>query len=179
MSGPRLIPSALACLLPMVAGCLNANDSITGAQDDALPDLGPEPTPRAVNSTGPSVQGLDRRNWPVMVVAAPRGQVEHQPTYAEPFVMNGGDARNGETFPSVADAMRLGTPVDKAAAEGAVESVWPAVLMIASPARMALGMPPWLTVRGPAQPQGVLPAAQARELPGMWVWVSAPTPEEP
>jgi hypothetical protein len=179
MAPSRLIPTALACLLPLVAGCLNASDSLTGVEHDALPDLGPEATPQAVDSKGPSVRGLDRRNWPVTVVAAPRGQVEHQPTYAEPFVMNGGDARNGETFPTVADAMQRGTPLDRAAAEGAVESVWPAVLMIASPARMVLGMPPWLTMQGPRQPQGVLPPAQARECAGMWVWVSAPAPEEP
>jgi hypothetical protein len=174
MSPRRLsrIPLVTACLL--LAGCLNDSDTLVDAGSDPTPDLNPPAqVPPPTRSAGPSVQGLDRRNWDVVQVAAPRGQVQHQPTYAEPLVFNGGDARNGKTFPTTSDAMTLGAPVDAAASEGALEAGWPAVLLVVAPARMVLGMPPWLTMQGPAQADGVLPAAQRDGAPGLWAWVSS------
>lgn len=163
-----------ACLTLALSACLNDSDTITGTGPDALPDLSPAPAPTTRQTAGPSVQGLDRRNWSVVTIDVPRGQVEHQPTYAEPLVFNGGAARNGELFPTPESSLRLGTPVDSAAAEGALEAGWPAVLLVASPARMLLGMPPWMTMRGPDQASGVLPSAQARDNGAMWMWVVAP-----
>lgn len=173
----HLIP--VFALSATLAGCLNASDTITGTGDDPTPDLGDATGSSPRSSTGPSVTGLDRRNWDAVVVTAPRGQVEHQPTYAEPLVMNGGSARNGETFPTVADATRLGCSPGAAATEGAAEFVWPAGLLLVSPARMVMGMPPWLTMQGPGQASGVLPPAQATALPGLWVWVAPPPRTSP
>ena len=168
--------SLLACALSglMAGGCLNDSDTLVDAGPDPTPDLDPpEAVPPATRSAGPSVKGLDRRNREVVRVEAPRGQVQHQPTYSEPLVLNGGSARNGETFPTTQDALQLGTPADAAAAEGALEAGWPAVLLVVSPVRMVLGMPPWLTMQGPAQADGTLPPAQRDEAPGLWRWVAA------
>lgn len=170
---PRALILALA-VLPSLAGCLNPSDTLTDAGEDPTPDLGHETAAATRPSSAPSVTGLDRRNWDTVVVTAPRGQVQHQPTYAEPLVLNGGPARNGQTFPTTADATALGASPTAAATEGAAEFTWPAALLLVSPARMVMGMPPWLTVQGPGEASGVLPPAQARELPGMWVWVAAP-----
>lgn len=175
---PRFLIPALAALASLT-GCLNDGDTITGTDQDPTPDLSPEQASTPRNSSGPSVTGLDRRNWDTVVVAAPRGQVQHQPTYAEPLVLNGGSARNGESFPTVADATALGSSPQAAAAEGAAEFAWPAGLLLVSPARMVMGMPPWLTVQGPGETSGTLPPAQARELPGMWIWVSTPQEKAP
>jgi predicted small secreted protein len=175
---PRALILALAAVSTM-AGCLNPSDTLTGAGEDPTPDLGPATATAPRSSTGPSVTGLDRRNWDTVVVTAPRGQVEHQPTYAEPLVLNGGPARNGGTFPTVADATALGASPSAAATEGAAEFTWPAALLLVSPARMVMGLPPWLTVQGPGEGSGMLPPSQARELPGMWVWVAAPRDATP
>jgi len=165
---------AICAITAMLSACLNDSDTITGAGADPLPDLGEQTSTPARNSTGSSVQGLDRRNWSVVTIDAPRGQVEHQPTYAEPLVLNGGPARNGETFPTSTSALQLGTPVNAAAAEGALEIGWPAVLLVASPARMIMGMPPWMTMRGPQQASGVLPTAQTGDQQQLWMWVVTP-----
>lgn len=168
--------SLLACVVTglMAGGCLNDSDTLVDAGPDPTPDLNPpDQVPPATRSAGPSVNGLDRRNWEVVRVEAPRGQVQHQPTYSEPLVLNGGGARNGETFPTTNDALQLGTPADAAAAEGALEAGWPAVLLVVSPVRMVLGMPPWLTMQGPAQADGTLPPVQRAEAPGLWRWVAA------
>ena len=165
----------LACTLCglLAGGCLNDSDTLVDAGPDPTPDLNPPAeVPPATRSAGPSLKSLDRRNWDVVRVEAPRGQVQHQPTYAEPLVLNGGSARNGETCPTVGDAMQLGSPADAAAAEGALEAGWPAVLLVVSPVRMVLGMPPWLTLQGPAQADGTLPPSQRGETPGMWKWVA-------
>lgn len=180
MRSRRLILAPVTtCLALVLPACLNDSDTISGTGPDAIPDLAPQPAPAVHHSAGPSVQGLDRRNWSVVTIDAPRGQVEHQPTYAEPLVFNGGAARNGDLFPTPDSALRLGTPVDDAAAEGALEAGWPAVLLVASPARMVLGMPPWMTMRGPDQASGTLPSAQARDNGAMWMWVVAPGTPEP
>jgi len=178
-------PRSLIRTLTLVAAtfalsaCLNDSDTIDGAGPGQLPDLAPEPTTPLYNSSGPSVKSLDRRNWEVVTIDAPRGQVEHRPTYAEPLVLNGGSARNGETFPTATSAMQLGTKPDAAAAEGALEAGWPAVLLVASPARMLMGMPPWMTMRGPNQASGVLPPSQTQDNGAMWMWVVAPAPATP
>ena len=111
----NLLAYALCGLL--AGGCLNDSDTLVDAGPDPTPDLNPPAAvPPPTRSAGPSLKSLDRRNWDVVRVEAPRGQVQHQPTYAEPLVLNGGSARNGETFPTVGDAMQLGSPADAAAA---------------------------------------------------------------
>lgn len=180
MSLRRLSRISRICAGLLLAGCLNDSDTLVDAGSDPTPDLDPPAhVPPATRSPGPSVKGLDRRNWEVVQVSAPRGQVQHQPTYAEPLVLNGGDARNGESFPTTADAMALGAPVGAAAGEGALEAGWPAVLLVVSPARMVMGMPPWMTMQGPAQANGMLPVAQRQGAPGLWAWVAPEGPAKP
>ena len=176
---PRILKPIATAALVLIGGCLNIGDTIEGCGEDPTPDLASPTATTPRNSSGPSVTGLDRRRWEPVVVQAPRGQVEHQPTYAEPLVLEGGPARDGQVFPSVGDATRLGASPQAAAAEGAAEFVWPAALLVVSPARMVLGMPPWLTLRGPGDAAGVMPAAQMREVPGLWIWVSAPVRPSP
>jgi hypothetical protein len=118
------------------------------------------------------LKGLDRRNWDVQVVDAPRGQVQARPTYSELLLLNGTDARDGKTFPTVADSLYLSSSVGAAATDGAADVVWPGFLMVVSPIRMATGQPPWLIVDQPMQAVGVLPPNQTRASDGLWKWVS-------
>lgn len=176
---PRLLILPLVTLAPL-AGCLNDGDTLRDVDGDPTPDLSATAdVVVAPHASGPSVTGLDRRNWSTVVVSAPRGQVQHQPTYAEPLVLNGGPARNGQTFPTVSDASALGSSPAAAASEGVAEFFWPAGMLLVSPARMVMGMPPWLTVQGPGEAAGTLPPAQTRELPGLWMWVAAPQGKTP
>jgi hypothetical protein len=176
----RAIARTLAALAPLLGGCLNESDSLTGTRADPTPDLAsPMPSSAAAPASPASLHGLDRRHWDVQVVEAPRGQVQAQPNYSEPLVLNGTPARDGDRFPDTKDSLYLSSSVGAAATEGAAQVVWPGILMVISPVRMAAGEPPWLTVIQPMQAPGVLPPSQTREQPALWNWVSverAPAP---
>ncbi len=156
-----------------LAGCLNQSNTLTHAGNDPIPDLNsPMPSTAPPAASPASLTGLDRRNWDVQVVDAPRGQVQARPTYSELLLLNGTDARDGKTFPTVADSLYLSSSVGAAATDGAADVVWPGFLMVVSPIRMATGQPPWLIVDQPMQAVGVLPASQTRASDGLWKWVS-------
>ena len=156
-----------------LAGCLNQSNTLTHAGNDPIPDLNsPMPSTAPPAASPASLKGLDRRNWDVQVVDAPRGQVQARPTYSELLLLNGTDARDGKTFPTVADSLYLSSSVGAAATEGAADVVWPAFLLVVSPVRMATGQPPWLIVDQPMQAVGVLPPSQTRGTDGLWKWVS-------
>ena len=168
---------ALFCLFSVallaLGGCLNQSNTLTHAGNDPIPDLNsPMPSTAPPAASPASLKGLDRRNWDVQVVDAPRGQVQARPTYSELLLLNGTDARDGKTFPTVADSLYLSSSVGAAATEGAADVVWPAFLLVVSPVRMATGQPPWLIVDQPMQAVGVLPASQTRASDGLWKWVS-------
>ena len=163
----------LCASLLALAGCLNQSNTLTHAGNDPLPDLNsPMPSTAPPAASPASLKGLDRRNWDVQVIDAPRGQVQARPTYSELLLLNGTDARDGKTFPTVADSLYLSSSVGAAATEGAADVVWPAFLLVVSPVRMATGQPPWLVVDQPMQAIGVLPASQTRGDDGLWKWVS-------
>ena len=163
----------LCAALLALAGCLNQSNTLTHAGNDPLPDLNsPMPSTAPPAASPASLKGLDRRNWAVQVIDAPRGQVQARPTYSELLLLNGTDARDGKTFPTVADSLYLSSSVGAAATEGAADVVWPAFLLVVSPVRMATGQPPWLVVDQPMQAIGVLPASQTRGDDGLWKWVS-------
>ena len=168
-----------AAILPL-GGCLNQSNTLTHAGNDPIPDLNsPMPSTAPAAASPASLKGLDRRNWDVQVVDAPRGQVQAQPTYSELLLLNGTDARDGKTFPTVADSLYLSSSVGAAATDGAADVVWPAFLLVISPVRMATGQPPWLVVDQPMQAVGVLPVNQTQGNDGLWKWVSVKETTKP
>jgi hypothetical protein len=179
---PRVVLAhAILCsaVLPL-GGCLNQSNTLTHAGNDPIPDLNsPMPSTAPAAASPASLKGLDRRNWDVQVVDAPRGQVEARPTYSELLLLNGTDARDGKTFPTVADSLYLSSSVGAAATEGAADVVWPAFLLVISPVRMATGQPPWLVVDQPMQAVGVLPPNQTQGNDGLWKWVSVKEANKP
>ena len=181
-SFPRVIfAHAILCaaILPL-GGCLNQSNTLTHAGNDPIPDLNsPMPSTAPAAASPASLKGLDRRNWDVQVVDAPRGQVEARPTYSELLLLNGTDARDGKTFPTVADSLYLSSSVGAAATDGAADVVWPAFLLVISPVRMATGQPPWLVVDQPMQAVGVLPVNQTQGNDGLWKWVSVKETTKP
>ena len=177
----KIFSSAVICApLLALAGCLNQSNTLTHAGNDPIPDLNsPMPSTAPAAASPASLKGLDRRNWDVQVVDAPRGQVQARPTYSELLVLNGTDARDGKSFPTVADSLYLSSSVGDAATEGAAAVVWPAFLLVVSPVRMATGQPPWLIVDQPMQAIGVLPPSQTRGDDGLWKWVSVKETNKP
>jgi hypothetical protein len=179
---PRVVLAhAILCaaILPL-CGCLNQSNTLTHAGNDPIPDLNsPMPSTAPAAASPASLKGLDRRNWDVQVVDAPRGQVQARPTYSELLLLNGTDARDGKTFPTVADSLYLSSSVGAAATEGAADVVWPAFLLVISPVRMATGQPPWLVVDQPMQAVGVLPPNQTQGNDGLWKWVSVKEANKP
>ncbi|MCE9619014.1 MAG: hypothetical protein K8R92_03795 [Planctomycetes bacterium] len=165
--------ATLAPLLSMLGGCQNQTNTLTHAGDDPTPDLkSPMPSTAAAKPSPASLRGLDRRNWETQQVDAPRGQVQVQPNYSEPLVLNGTASRDGYLFPNAHDSLYLSSSVGAAAMEGAAQVVWPGILIVISPVRMAVGEPPWLTVEQPLMAVGVLPPSQTREDPALWKWVT-------
>ena len=177
----KIFYSATICAALLgLAGCLNQSNTLTHAGNDPIPDLNsPMPSMAPAAASPASLKGLDRRNWDVQVVDAPRGQVQARPTYSELLVLNGTDARDGKSFPTVADSLYLSSSVGDAATEGAAAVVWPAFLLVVSPVRMATGQPPWLIVDQPMQAVGVLPPSQTRGDDGLWKWVSVKETTKP
>jgi len=177
----KIFSSATICTALLgLAGCLNQSNTLTHAGNDPIPDLNsPMPSMAPAAASPASLKGLDRRNWDVQVVDAPRGQVQARPTYSELLVLNGTDARDGKSFPTVADSLYLSSSVGDAATEGAAAVVWPAFLLVVSPVRMATGQPPWLIVDQPMQAIGVLPPSQTRGDDGLWKWVSVKESTKP
>ena len=181
-SFPRVIfaHAILYAAILLLGGCLNQSNTLTHAGNDPIPDLNsPMPSTAPAAASPASLKGLDRRNWDVQVVDAPRGQVQAQPTYSELLLLNGTDARDGKTFPTVADSLYLSSSVGAAATDGAADVVWPAFLLVISPVRMATGQPPWLIVDQPMQAVGVLPVNQTKGNDGLWKWVSVKETTKP
>jgi len=149
-------------------GGLNRSSGLRGLPDGGLPDLRPStsaPDPAAASAPTASHAGIDRRDWPLVVVPVPSDQVEFQPTYFEPLVLASGPARVRGEAPTTETVVDGASDGGSLLLEAAVAPfVWAGEMVIA-PGRMIF-QPPWTTVTGPkAQPQGVVNA------PADWRWV--------
>ncbi|MFO0894567.1 MAG: hypothetical protein U0574_06370 [Phycisphaerales bacterium] len=143
------------------AGPLNQQDGPLGDQPSDLPDLAAVPAP-APPGPGPATTTLDRSNWPVVTVRAPRRQVETEPYYFEPALMTSGSgepARNGGAYPDRETVLQGPSRGDAMAAEAVWGPFWTAGELVMWPVRM-VGQPPWVTTRQPIQEAEVLPPAQ-------------------
>lgn len=167
---------ASLALLTLVMGCtghLNQSNGILGTDDAALPALVSQSQSSIGANEQPSLEGLDRRNWSVVTVAVPRGQVEVQPSYSENLQIAKGTARDAGTFPTSATALEGGSNCDSIVVEGIVQPVWPAALFVAAPVRMVGGEWPWQTQRYPKSKFQLVPVAAASgdSTANLWKWV--------
>lgn len=82
----KIVPIISTTSLLLIVGCtgnLNQVNGVMGTSPDSLPALVANPPSSIRQVEKPSLQGLDRRNWEVVMVPVPRGQVEVQPTYVD------------------------------------------------------------------------------------------------
>lgn len=177
---PRLHPGvrwAVACGLGLVAltacGTQNSTNTLIGAGDEPLPALVTNPPSSIPAEAAPSVDGLDRRNWPVTAVAVPRGQVEVQPNYSENLNLASGAVRDGAAYPTAATALDGRSDGLSMLAEAGAQPFWSAGwVMVGGPIRMAIGEPPWAVRRNPSPGFALDDPRMSAGQPAMWHWVS-------
>ncbi len=166
-------------LVLCVHGCtghLNQSNGIDGIGEGALPAL-QSSTQTSLADATPSITGLDRRNWDLMMVAIPRGQVQVQPTYSEDPIIVRGPARVDGAYPSASTSLDGPSDGGQLVMEGAAQPFWPTVLFLAAPVRMATGDPPGTTHRQPTAGFHLVPVnADGQPLwdRAMWEWVEKP-----
>ena len=154
------------------AGCdsLNARDDLIGAELGALPDLrGDSSAMQPASGGAPTVQGLDRRHWPVVVLRNAPGQVEHQPTYFEPVPVASGPARNTSEPPTTATVLQGASDGGSLLAEAGLAPFIFAGELVILPIR-AIGDPPWAVHRSPK----ALTPSDAETAHVDWRWVETP-----
>lgn len=160
----------------LLAGCtgdLNQTNGVMGTSPETLPALVAESPSSITADAQPSLQGLDRRNWDVVTVLVPRGQVEVQPTYSENLELATGTARDAGTYPTMATALQGASDANSVIFEGMIQPVWPTVLFIAAPARIVLGEWPGQTHREPKSKFQLVPASDSALHGVNWAWVEA------
>jgi hypothetical protein len=154
-------------------GTQNATNTLIGAGDAPLPALVAHPPSSIPSEASPSVDGLDRRNWPVTAVQVPRGQVEVQPTYSENLLLASGTSRDGGAYPTTASSLDGRSDGVAVLAEAGAQPIWSAGwIMVGGPVRMMLGEPPWTVQRDPRSDFALDDPAIAQGQPSMWHWVS-------
>lgn len=154
-------------------GTQNSTNTLIGAGEEPLPGLVANPPSSIPAEASPSVDGLDRRNWPVTSVAVPRGQVEVQPSYSENLNLASGAARDGGTYPTAATALDGRSDGISMLAEAGAQPFWSAGwVMVGGPIRMAIGEPPWTVQRNPRPDFALDDPRMSEGQPAMWHWVS-------
>gem|GEM_PF-624923 len=168
-----------ACALSVLGGCtghLNQSNGIDGIGTGALPAL-QATTQTSLADPTPSVAGLDRRNWHLVMVAVPRGQVQVQPTYSEDPTIVHGPARVDGIYPTTSTALDGPSNRTQLFIEGVAQPFWPTVLFFAAPVRMASGDPPGATHQQPRAGFHLVPVlADGQPVwdRGTWAWVEGP-----
>ena len=171
----RLRSAACGLVLLAAVGCgtQNSTNTLIGADEEPLPALASNPPSSIPAEATPSIEGLDRRNWPVTPVAVPRGQVQVQPSYSENLNLATGSARDGGAYPTASTALDGRSDGVSVLAEAGAQPVWSAGwVMVGGPIRMAIGEPPWSVQRNPTSDFALEDPKMTAGQPALWHWVS-------
>ncbi len=165
--------AALAVPLLGACGTQNSTNTLIGAGDEPLPALVANPPSSIPAEATASVEGLDRRNWPVTTVDVPRGQVQVQPDYSENLIFASGAARDSGAFPTTTTALDGRSDGLSLLAEAGAQPFWSAGwVMVGGPIRMAIGEPPWTVQRDPRSDFALDDPRMGEGREAMWQWVS-------
>ena len=173
----KIVPIISTTSLLLIVGCtgnLNQVNGVMGTSPDSLPALVANPPSSIRQVEKPSLQGLDRRNWEVVMVPVPRGQVEVQPTYVDNLDLATGVARDNGTYPTISTALEGDSTTSSVFFDGIIEPFWPVALFIAAPVRMVGGEWPMQTKREPKAKFELVPAKDSPSHGVNWEWVEAP-----
>lgn len=164
---------ALAAPLLGACGTQNSTNTLIGAGEEPLPALVPNPPSSVPAEAAASVDGLDRRNWPITTVAVPRGQVEVQPNYSENLVLASGALRDAGAYPTTSSALDGRSDGLSLLAEAGAQPFWSGGwVMVGGPIRMAIGEPPWTMQRNPRSDFALDDPRMGEGRDAMWHWVS-------
>ena len=158
-----------------LAGCtgsLNQSDQLLGAPPLPALSAPTEPTlpPNAGDPSLTAANGLDRRGWPVVVAASPRGQVQSQPTYVTTLFPDRSTARARGEFPTGASVAQTGGAWDAQAWEGTANAFGSPLFILSAPVEMLMGNWWWITVID--KPEFVrVPPDSGRD---PWIWIEPP-----
>ncbi len=153
-----------------VGGCRNDTNTLIGLGTDPLPALCAA-TSSVVNSPQePSLTGLDRRNWPVVLVEVARGQVETNANYLGNLHLAAGIARDSGCYPSYATALESTSTPNSLVAEAALQPAWVPAMLVVAPIRRFSGSTPF-DARYPESDFQLLPSASESQHLTLWRWV--------
>ncbi|MFO0874702.1 MAG: hypothetical protein U0575_12130 [Phycisphaerales bacterium] len=177
-AGARGAPfAALACAAALTGGCtgsLNTSNQLVDAEP--LPALAPAVIGPQIDD-GPSLNGLDRRNWPMTTISVPRGQVEHQPIYWSEVLPDQTLARQRGERPHGGDVLDGTGDPGAQAVEASANLAWTPLLLPLSPIEMIVeNRWPWTTVVDHPTYERIRPASDRRD---PWIWITPPAPDAP
>ncbi|MSR27951.1 MAG: hypothetical protein EXS03_00010 [Phycisphaerales bacterium] len=164
-----------------IAGCAdsrNRSNGITGLEPGAIPALVADPASSLVEVDAPSLVGLDRRGWDLVLVEVPRGQIEVQPTYGGNLHLSSGTSRTEGIYPTTATALQGQSLSESVFVEGALQPAWAAISLAGSPVHMAQGAWPWSTRLEPRGKYEVVPSGAVNIVDWRWVERPAAAPSE-
>jgi hypothetical protein len=151
------------------------NEQIDLVGPDPLPALSLDGRGEPVSET-PSLQGFDRRHWPMVTVPVPMSQTAHYRTYVHTLHLQ--DTTEGgpwdERYPMAVSALDDEADPGSDLLDAAVEPFWAAGLLVWAPIDMVLLRLPWQGVRSPDEPYDRVPPATATEL---WPWIDVGQPD--
>lgn len=170
LSAPGLtLLAATPLTMAALVGCtghLNQEDDLFGS---GTPDLA-APMPGVPQETAASLNpdradSHDRSHWTPVVIEVERRQVEVQPWYVtrSDIVANRAEAnrRSRGEYPTLLSSLEEDDDGGANALEGLVAPVWAVGDLLWSPIRM-IQTPPGTTLRVPAEPPSLMPAAPVR-----------------
>jgi hypothetical protein len=165
--------AAIAAPLLGACGTQNSTNTLIGAGEEPLPALAANPPSSIPAEATTSVDGLDRRNWPITTVDVPRGQVQVQPSYSENLIMASGASRDAGGYPTTSTALEGRSDGLSVLAEAGAQPFWSAGwVMVGGPIRMAIGEPPWAVQRNPRSDFALDDPRMGEGRDAMWHWVS-------
>jgi hypothetical protein len=150
---PSVVCLLAGGLIAALAACTGQLNRGTGPLGTTLPDLEAPTANVADGSPSESTEGwrfseVDRGSWELVVIAAPRGQVETNPTPDfTPTVMAGRDV-DSAAMPTAETAVIVASDGGRVALDGLADPFRAAWSLIESPYGLVV-RPPWSAVLGP------------------------------
>ncbi|MHC4347033.1 MAG: hypothetical protein ACYS15_00640 [Planctomycetota bacterium] len=164
-----------AASLTLLPGCGKPfNEQIDLVGKDPLPALSLNADAEPLSGSA-SLQGWDRRHWPLVKVQVPTTQTAHYRTYVHNLHLQSDGGPWEERFPTAVGALDDGADGGGDVLDAVVEPAWAAVLLVWAPIDMViLQRWPWNGVRSPDEPYDRVPPATELDL---WPWIELGEPQ--
>jgi hypothetical protein len=165
---------APAAGLLIQAGCskpFNEQIDLVGVKPLSALSLDADPEPL---SATPSLQGFDRRHWPLVTVQVPTSQTAHYRTYVANLHLQSDGGPWDERFPTAVAALDDGADSGADVADGVVDPFWAIGLLAWAPIEMVILQHwPWNGVRSPDEPYDRIPPGAETDV---WPWIDVGQP---